>query len=166
MRLYSGKIEILVVPFCFGVVLLMSFFSHNVVAGEGELNLEKNGLALEGYDPVSYHSGGPRKGNRQFTLRVQGVIYSFVDQANMTLFSENPDQFTPAYGGWCAWAMLDGERVEIDPESFKIIEGRTYLFYNGFWGNTLKKWNHRAEKESEAQLVRQADEKWKAIAAE
>lgn len=166
MDMYPGKTKLLVVQCFCAVVSLLPFFCHSVVAGDRRQNLDNNGLALEGYDPVSYHSDSPRKGQPEFTLKVNGVTYYFVDQVNRTLFSENPDQFTPAYGGWCAWAMLDGERVEIDPESYKVIEGRTYLFYNGFWGNTLKKWNQRAEKETEMQLVQEADKQWKNIPAE
>jgi len=44
----------------------------------------------------------------------------------------------------------------VDPETFKIINGKVYLFYN-FWGNnTLKDWN---EKESQLKLA--ADRNWK-----
>jgi len=32
------------------------------------------------------------------------------------------------------------------------------LFYNGFWGNTLKRWNKKIAKTTEASLVSQADE--------
>lgn len=48
----------------------------------------------------------------------------------------------PAYGGGRPYAMGDsGEKVKIDPETYKIVGDRLYLFYN-FWGNnTLKSWN-------------------------
>jgi len=34
-----------------------------------------------------------------------------------------------------------GEKVRIDPETFKIVNGKLYLFYNFFFNNTLKDWN-------------------------
>ena len=55
------------------------------------------------------------------------------------VFLKNPTNFEPEYGGWCAYAMGDsGEKVTINPETFKIINGKLYLFYNAFLTNTLK----------------------------
>jgi hypothetical protein len=62
--------------------------------------------------------------------------------------------------------MLDGEKVDVDPESFKIIEGRLYVFYDGFFGDTLKKWNARSQKEPESALVEKADNHWAKIGGE
>jgi hypothetical protein len=45
------------------------------------------------------------------------------------------------------YAMGDsGEKVKIDPETFKILDGKLYLFYN-FWGNnTLDDWKKNEKK--------------------
>ena len=49
-----------------------------------------------------------------------------------------------------------GEKVKIDPETYKIIEGKLYLFYN-FWGNnTLTDWN-----KNEKPLKIKGDQNWK-----
>jgi hypothetical protein len=32
-------------------------------------------------------------------------------------------------------------KVEIEPETFKIINGKLYLFYHSWVNNTLNKWN-------------------------
>lgn len=167
MKVDTRKTSNPVVRSCCAVILLLAFFCYSAAADEQLVkhNIDSSGVALEGYDPVSYHSASPRKGQAGFALQVDGVTYYFVDQANQAVFSKDPEKFMPAYGGWCAWAMLDGERVEVDPGLYKIIGGRTYLFYNGFWGDTLKKWNQRAEKETDAQLTRQADSKWKDMLA-
>jgi len=34
------------------------------------------------------------------------------------------------------------------------------IFYDGFFGDTLKKWNEKAEEIPETQLIEVADEKW------
>jgi len=47
-----------------------------------------------------------------------------------------------------------GEKVKIDPETFKIVNGKLYLFYNFFFNNTLKDWNA-----DEKQLELEADKK-------
>ncbi|MFM8742594.1 MAG: YHS domain-containing (seleno)protein, partial [Cytophagales bacterium] len=83
--------------------------------------------------------------------------YLFTNGANREKFKSNPEKYEPAYGGWCAYAMGEtGEKVKIDPETFKVIEGKVYLFYN-FWGNnTLKDWN-----KNEKPLKTKADQNWK-----
>ena len=71
--------------------------------------------------------------------------------------------YEPAYGGWCAWAMLEGDKVDIKPKRYRVVNNKTYLFYDTFFVNTLKKWNRLASEESEANLIRRADEQWNRI---
>ncbi len=59
--------------------------------------------------------------------------------------------------------MLDGQKVEVDPKRFKIVNGQTYLFYNTFFTDTLKKWDAVAAKETESSLVKRANENWQKI---
>ena len=78
--------------------------------------------------------------------------YSF----DKELFKKNPAQYEPQYGGWCAYAMgNDGSKVEVDPETFKILNAKLYLFYNKYFTNTLKSWN-----KDEGRLMKSADANW------
>lgn len=131
-------------------------------APQEHLNLDKE-VALLGFDAVSYHQGVPKAGEGRWSYRHGGATYKFVSKENLETFKEDPERYAPAYGGWCAYAMLDGDKVEVDPLSFKLINGRTYLFYDGFWGDTLKRWNKKLQKASESSLVSQADERWAKI---
>lgn len=120
----------------------------------------ENKIALQGYDPVAYFTlYKPVKGKSSYQLNQQGIIYYFSSNANKKLFIENPNKFEPQYGGWCAFAMGDnGEKVEIDPETFKITDGKLYVFYNGYFNNTLKSWN-----KDEKKLKIKADKNWSKI---
>jgi len=119
-------------------------------------NLTKQ-IAIEGYDPVSYFDNKPKKGNSEIKFSNKGVIYLFASEQNLVKFKINPEKYEPAYGGWCAYAMGEtGEKVKIDPGTFKIADGKLYLFYN-FWGNnTLIDWN-----KNEVPLKTSADQHWK-----
>lgn len=121
-----------------------------------QFNLKKS-IAIEGYDPVSYFDNNPLEGKNEFKFTHKGVTYLFTNEANLAKFKTNPDKYEPAYGGWCAYAMGEtGEKVKIDPETFKIVDGKLNLFYN-FWGNnTLMDWN-----KNEAILKAKADQNWK-----
>lgn len=119
----------------------------------------KDGLAIDGYDPVSYFSGSPAEGNRSLTYVYKGVTYRFANQANLAKFKANPGKFEPAYGGWCAYAMgATGEKVKVDLETYKIVDGKLYLFYNFWTNNTLTDWNKDEQKLKEA-----GDRNWNRI---
>ncbi len=62
--------------------------------------------------------------------------------------------------------MLDGEKVSINPKRYKIIQGKTYLFYDGLWGNTLKKWNKLTKKQTEEEMISSANNHWKKLTDE
>ena len=134
--------------------ILINFFLLFQASDHANL---KSGLAISGYDPVSYFQAkGPEEGLRGITVQFQGATYRFVNEANKALFEKQPEKYVPAYGGWCAYAMgVSGDKVKVDPETFKIVDNKLLLFYN-FWGNnTLKPWN-----EDESALRRKADEFW------
>lgn len=124
-----------------------------------ELNLDK-GLALDGYDPVAYFTSGKAvPGKKEIRHTNEGVTYYFSSAINKEAFIKNPSQYEPQYGGWCAYAMGDsGEKVEVDPETFKVTDGKLYLFYNKYFNNTLPKWN-----KDEAALKVKADKNWKSF---
>ena len=90
----------------------ISSFSQNVAPASTHWNLKK-GLALEGYDPVSYFQGDPEEGSKDIAASFNGATYYFVSKKNQSLFTENPQKFVPEYGGWCAYAMgNDGNKVK------------------------------------------------------
>jgi YHS domain-containing protein len=121
-----------------------------------EFNLE-NSLAIQGYDPVAYFASAKAlAGKKEFSFSYQGVTYYFSSITNRDLFKATPEKYEPVYGGWCAYAMgATGEKVEVDPETFKIIDGKLYLYYNKFFTNTLKTWN-----KDEKSLKEKADINW------
>ena len=117
----------------------------------------ENGIAIQGYDAVAYFKQGKAvKGKKELAVNNQGVIYYFSSAENKQEFLQNAAKYEPEYGGWCAYAMgANGEKVEIDPATFKIINGKLYLFYNKFFNNTLKTWN-----KEESNLKMKADQNW------
>jgi YHS domain-containing protein len=119
-------------------------------------NLSNGNLSVGGYDVVSYFTGKPKKGSKTFEVNHKGITYYFSSQSNVDLFKKSPEKFEPAYGGWCAYAMGNsGEKVEIDPETYKTVDGKLYLFYNAYFTNTLPKWN-----KDEKNLKLKADKNW------
>lgn len=127
---------------------------------KSSFNLGKSGLAIQGYDPVAYFTQNKAvKGSKEFAVVADGVTYYFSSQENKALFKAGYSKYEPQYGGWCAYAMgASGDKVEIDPETFKITNGKLYLFYHSWTNNTLNKWN-----KDEQALKAKADANWSAL---
>lgn len=145
------------------IMLLIAFVSISSLAQTDakrveQFNVEKNKVAIQGYDVVSYFKQNKAvKGKKELAVNYEGVIYYFSSQTNKDAFKKSPASFEPQYGGWCAFAMGDsGDKVEVNPETFKILDGKLYLFYNDFFNNTLKSWN-----KDEVNLKKKADANWK-----
>ena len=128
------KLVIIVMILIFGIA-----FAQNEGKRISQYNLE-NKVAIKGYDPVGYFTQKKAiKGKKEISSSYEGVTYQFSSNENKETFLKNPSKYEPQYGGWCAYAMGSaGGKVEINPETFKIIDGKLYLFYNAYFNNTLK----------------------------
>ncbi|MEO8236232.1 MAG: YHS domain-containing (seleno)protein [Flavobacterium sp.] len=142
--------------FTLAILFTISSFSQSTRRLES-FNLEKK-VGIQGYDPVAYFKQKKAiKGKKELSFTYEGVIYNFSTKENKEAFAKMPAIYEPQYGGWCAYAMgSSGDKVEIDPETFKIIDNKLYLFYNAYFNNTLKSWN-----KDEKQLKMKADLNWK-----
>jgi YHS domain-containing protein len=124
--------------------------------------IDRNGLAVGGYDLVSYFKlPKPVKGNPDITTELGGVKYYFSTQENKKSFDANPSEYLPQYEGYCALAVgTTGKKISIDPETFKITNGKLYLFFHGksFSGtvfNSIDPWI-----KDESNLIRKSNEMW------
>ena len=140
------------------LAMQVAAISQDAAKRTKEFNLNKSDVAIQGYDPVAYFKENKAiKGKKNLAVLAHGVTYYFSSLENRELFRKNYIAYEPQYGGWCAYAMgKDGDKVEVDPETFKIVNGKLYLFYNAFFNNTLKSWN-----KNEATLKANADQNWK-----
>lgn len=136
---------------------LLFFAAFTFAQAQPRYNVDDNGLWVDGYDPVSYTVDHKAvEGSKQFTFSHGGATFRFAGQAHRDLFAKDPSRYLPAYGGWCAYAMgAKNEKVEVDPETFKVKDGKVYLFYKRFFTNTLEDWN-----KDEQHLLPAADRHW------
>ena len=110
-------------------------------------------LAIKGYDPVHYFTESkPAKGSKAFEIEHAGAKWRFISQANLDLFKADPEQYAPQFGGYCAWAVSQGYTANIDPNAWKIVNGKLYLNYN-------KSVQARWEKDADT-LIMKGNENW------
>jgi YHS domain-containing protein len=135
---------------------LTFFLTCFVHVFHAQLNIDKNKLAVSGYDLVDYFNGKASPGNENFLSSYKGANYLFKNEINKRTFEKSPEEYLPQYGGWCAYAMgYNGKKVEINPESFSIENKKLYLFYKTTFTDTKKKWFKSNEK-----LKSKANQNW------
>lgn len=125
--------------------------------------IDEKGLAIGGYDVVAYFSNKANKGDAKITARYGDATYQFATTANRDAFRKNPVKYLPEFDGYCAWGVgAKGTKFPINPETFEIIDGKLYLFFNGpFNGsnfNTLEAWN-----QDQDNLLKAANTNWPAV---
>ena len=95
------------------------------------LNLDKTGVAIQGYDPVAFFTDHkPVKGDPKYLVKHDGAIYLFATKQHRDLFKENPSKYEPEFGGYCAYGVSRNKLVEIDVDAFQIVDGKLLLQYS------------------------------------
>ena len=91
----------------------------------------RSDTAILGYDPVAYFTEGkPVKGQDKLVFTYLGAKWKFASQAHLDMFKADPEKYAPKYGGYCAYGVTQDALVSIEPDKFKIVDGKLYLNYN------------------------------------
>ena len=111
-------------------LLLSLFVAGNAFAVE-PIHSNLFGSAIDGYDPVAYFKDSkPVKGENKYSYEWNGAKWYFKNEANKTDFISTPEKYAPQYGGYCAWAVIQGAAVKTDPNAWHIEDGKLYLNYS------------------------------------
>jgi len=112
-------------------ILVAAFVLPVLAQTKTLLNLDKTGLAIQGYDPVAFFTDHkPVKGDAKFPFRYNGALYYFAGKEHRDEFKSDPAKYEPAFGGYCAFGVSKGKLVEIDVDAFQIVEGKLLLQYS------------------------------------
>lgn len=88
-----------------------------------------SGIALEGFDAVSYFSdSGPTQGGVEFSYDFADAQWQFSTAENRDLFAADPEKYAPEFGGFCAFAASKGFTAHPAPEAWHVENGRLYVF--------------------------------------
>lgn len=89
-------------------------------------------VAIKGYDPVAYFTENKAiEGSAAYSHRWLGAEWHFASARNRDLFITDPGKYAPQYGGYCADGVSFGTvTTNIDPNAWRIIDGKLYLSYD------------------------------------
>ncbi len=112
-----------------GAVLLAGASGAALAASPGSpINMTRIGNAIHGYDPVAYHELGEAiVGDPDISYEWRHATWLFAKQAHRDLFAADPDKYMPAYGGYCAFAVTFGLKLDVDPHAWSIVGDRLFL---------------------------------------
>jgi YHS domain-containing protein len=122
-----------------------------ITAHSLEVNTDATGYVIRGYDPVAYFiKGQPIPGRSDLEVEYEGGKYLFSAVANRDEFEANPAKYVPQYGGFCAYGVAVGKKFDIDPSSWRIVDGKLYFNLNPVilekWSADVKEYIHKSEK--------------------
>lgn len=112
---------------------LLLLFVSSVSLAEDEIYTSfLSNKALSGYDTVAYFTEGePVKGSSDFSTLYKNAQWYFSSKENLELFLNNPNQYAPQYGGYCAWAISEkNDFAPGDPNQWAIVDDKLYLNYD------------------------------------
>lgn len=113
------------------------------------------GLAINGFDPVSYRLGThPVAGRAEHELIQDRFVWRFASQANLEAFRDAPEIYMPAFGGFDPTGIANGVAVDSDPSLFAVIGSRLFLFRSA---------DNRQRFLRETGLLAQAERRWSTV---
>jgi hypothetical protein len=86
-------------------------------------------LMLFGHDVVSYFTEGRhRPGDPAIRSVYKDVTFRFSTPQHKALFDAAPERYIPQFGGYCANGIVYGIPWGGDPDRWKVIDGKLYIF--------------------------------------
>ncbi len=138
---------------------LILFIASSAAVALEPINKTWGGTAIKGFDPVAYFTDSrPAKGDKQWSHTWQDARWLFASEAYRDRFAADPESYAPQYGGYCAYAVSEGNTAGIDPEQWSIVDGKLYLNYSA---KIKKTW----EQDIQGRIAR-SDENWPRLLAE
>jgi YHS domain-containing protein len=117
------------------------------------VNVDVTGVMIRGYDPVAFFTEGRAVAGRpDHSMEHEGGKYLFASAANRAAFAADPEKYAPQAGGFCAYGVAIGKKLDIDPASWSIVDGKLYFCLNPVI--------HESFNADTATYIRKAEENW------
>ncbi len=93
-----------------------------------KIDKDKNGVAINGYDPVAYFTDNKSvMGSKKYSYKWNDAEWYFANKNHMEMFEKNPEKYAPQYGGFCSFGVTKNKLVSSDPNAWEIVDGKLYL---------------------------------------
>jgi YHS domain-containing protein len=141
------------------LALLILIPAAGAHAGQA-VNTRSGDVAILGYDTVAYFTQNrAMKGSPEFSYEWLGATWHFASAEHRDLFAAEPIRYAPQYGGFCIVSVSMGDAANVDPQAWRIVDGRLYLSYSE--DNLVEQFDA-----APADLITRADANWPQVKAE
>ena len=125
------RFSILITAAAIAIALAPAAFAADETNVSNGLTLTGHPLGLHGIDPVSmFKANAPILGDAEFTSEYEGVDYYFATVDTKAAFDADPAAMLPQFGGFCAFGVFVGKKLDGDVRYADIVDGKLYLFVN------------------------------------
>ena len=143
----------------FHILFFVSILGYS--QGNALKNIDKDGLVIDGYDPVAYFTEKKAiKGKSEWKSNYNGLSYLFSTKENKLTFDAEPKKYEVQFGGFCAYAVSQGHVSPIDPNFCYVQKDKQNI------ERLICQHNAKAQKlweEAPVKLLVDADSYWPAV---
>ena len=101
-------------------------------------DLDNDGIALDGMDPVSYKNGEGLRGTAEFSSELRGITYRFANRENLEAFEADPAAYIPDYAGSFVRATSQREGAALDAADPNRNTDPAYLESRGMLDDVIE----------------------------
>jgi YHS domain-containing protein len=112
------------------IVAIGFSISSAAVQAQTAINTTPDGIAIGGWDTVAYFTENrAAEGSPEFSHEWDGATWYFSSAENRDLFANDPEAYAPQFGGWCAYALSQGQyAAEVEPgTAWTVRDGALFL---------------------------------------
>lgn len=109
------------------ITILLSFLliSYSTTFAQKSEIFIYSDAAIHGYDPLAYFKESkPVKGDKKYTYSWKEASWYFSSQQNLDAFKTNPDYYAPQYGGYYAYGLADGHKLQRIRQAWTIVNNK------------------------------------------
>ena len=101
-------------------------------------DLDNDGIALDGADPVAYFNGEGLTGTPEFTFELRGVTYRFANAANLEAFQADPAKYIPDFAGSYLRDPAAGQGQSADGQAHNMAPANARLESRGMLDDVIE----------------------------
>ncbi len=126
-----------------------------------KVNVDSDNVAIKGYDTVAYFTEAqPTKGKPEFAFAWNDAQWRFASASHRDMFASDPERYAPKFGQFCSMGLVVGKRAIADPEVWKIVDGKLYLYFSKGARDKFERNASENIKKAEANLAKKGELPW------
>ncbi len=108
---------------------MLSFAANAEALNERIVHDPNTGIALFGYDPLSYFVNlYPKLGLVKNETYIDGISWRFYSEGNRRVFEKSPQSYMPQFGGYDVVALANSKISMPDPRFYIVYKDKLFLF--------------------------------------